>query len=184
MLAAPKALAICGVIILAILAARVVLLYGLAISSPSLIALLGVTLAFIAVLGWAAGISWAPGPVRLDLTSEGMQFAFRSGNIQSLRWGDPYLDVSVIDFSNTPWDKDGGPQPVPMYLTGIGVWRSFGLTSEAGSSILREAREHSLLLTIGGPRHSLFRVNLGQSETHIRGRASAGGVLQTTRVPD
>ncbi|HTT14859.1 MAG TPA: hypothetical protein VMG81_03660 [Thermoplasmata archaeon] len=172
LLAAPRAVALAGVVIFALLDARFTIL-GLRSSVDFALASLAITVAFMWILLWVALVSWAAGPTRLDLTPEAMVFGFKSGRIRSFHWNDPQLDVSVIDFSNDPWDKTGRQQPVPMYLDGIGTWRSYALTMEAGGAVLSEARSHGLSLSPGGARGSLLTREYGQRQTHIRGRRSA-----------
>ena len=172
---APRAICAVGAAVFLLIDARLVELIALGASSPFRLAELAVTLTFGGFLLWAALLLFSPDPVRLDLTSEGMFFGFDSGRFVSRLWSDDHLDVSIVDFTTVPWDNSG----IPMYLMGIAPWRSFALTTDAGTAVLREARSHGLALSPGGTAISLFNREYGKNQTHIRGK----GVLPKAHSP-
>lgn len=146
LLATPRAMATLGAVLIFLIDAAVLITRRFSDVPPLLLVQLAVSYSLITILVWAAFISWAPGPVKLDITSDGIQFGFESGKRLTFRWDDPSLNLSIWDYTGIPWGKGRVPQPVPMYLSGVGVgkWRSIALTAEAGAAILREAQERSL----------------------------------------
>ena len=172
-LRAARAIAAVGAVVLLVLDVRLLVT---SFSSWNLIILLAqflVLLCFVVLLVWAATFTWAPGPVRVDLSPEGLHFVFKSGKSLTFRWDSPSLDVSILDYSGVPWDKSGAPPPVPMYFLGAGPARSLALTTEAGVAILRRSREQGLSLTPGASGGFHLRREYGQFQTHIRGRGVA-----------
>ena len=150
LLATPRKMVLGGAVLISIIDVAVLASWGFVVSSPLLLAQMAISFTFVALLAWVYAVSWAPGPVRLELTADGMIFIFASGKRLFLRWNDPSLDVSVSDYTGIPWGKPGTPQPVPMYFTGVGAFRSFALTAEAGSAIVRAARVCELSVTPRG----------------------------------
>jgi hypothetical protein len=170
---APRTICAVGAAVFLLIDTRLLELIVSGASDPFRAAEFVITATFAGFLLWAALVLFTPGPIRLDLTSEYLRFTFGSGKLVVKRWDDAMLNVSVIDFTSIPWGKIGTPQPVPMYFAGVGTWRKFALTVEAGTAILREAKALGLSLTTGGTTGSLLEKEYGTLQTHIRGKAIA-----------
>jgi hypothetical protein len=168
-----RVMSLCGAVLLMLLDIRDLTSGLLPLVDLPRLAIIIVTAAFAALLVWAAIVWFAPGPIRLEMDASSIRFIFPSGSVSSYRWDDPALDVSLLDFTSTPWGRAGTPRPVPMYFLGARRWNSFALTTEAGAAILREARMRDLSLSPAIGSGTLFRREYGQRQTHIRGSAAA-----------
>jgi hypothetical protein len=168
-----RVMALCGATLLVLLDVRDLTAGLLPLVDAPRLALIITTLAFAVLLVWAAIVWFAPGPTRLEMDALSIRFIFPSGLVNLYRWDDPALDVSLLDFTSTPWDRAGTPRPVSMYFLGTRRWKSYALTSDAGTAILREARVRNLSLSPAVGSGTLFRREYGQRQTHIRGSAAA-----------
>jgi len=168
-----RVMALCGAVLLVLLDIRDLTSGLLPLVDLPRLAIIVVTLAFAVLLVWAAIVWFAPGPIRLEMDASSIRFVFPSGSVASYRWDDPALDISILDFTSTPWDKAGTPRPVPMYFLGTKRWKSYALTTDAGTAILREARVRNLSMSPAVGSGTLFRREYGQRQTHVRGSAAA-----------
>jgi hypothetical protein len=173
LLAAPRAISIGGAILFVLIDARIITEAPL-LDSAFHSAIVSVTLAFSGVLLWVSLVAWAPGPIQLELRTDVIRFSLKSGRVIELRWDDPALDASVVDFTSIPWGRPGLGRPVPEYFLGVGPWRSFALTTESASAILAQARELDLSLSPGVGGGTLLTRGYGPLQTHIRGNSSVG----------
>jgi hypothetical protein len=172
LLSGPRWIAVVGAIVLLLVDFRFFAVRGLSLGQPLLLLEILITLSLAGILVVTAAYTWAPGPVTLYLNSEGMRFAFKSGRSQAFRWDEPTLDFSIVDLSKIASSQPGVPLPVPMNLIGIGFWRSFSLSAEAGKAILQVAQERGLALSTGERSNSPFAREYGECQTHVRGKAS------------